>query len=85
MWPVDACGTLSSWEFVQDIGNQILHSTVYRKAVKQAKKLPGRFLSVHTAEWMSGLPKDWTSPRPGVIDMASVKAEFHGSSEAGSA
>lgn len=32
---------------------------------------------------MSGLPKNWTSPRPGTVDIESVKAEFHGDPKAG--
>lgn len=54
-----------------------MHSDVYQKIIKEKGRVPGRFLSVGAGEYMSGLPQNWTSPRPGVLDVKTVKAQFH--------
>ena len=68
---------------MQDVGNQILHSDVYKKAIEEKSRSPGRFLSVSAGEYMSGLPANWTSPRPVVLDVKTVKAQFHADVKAG--
>lgn len=61
----------------QDIANQIRYSDLYCAAVKEAGQAPGRFLSVAAAEHLSGLPKNWTSPRAGDVNVEMVRDHFH--------
>lgn len=44
------------------------HSCKYQAEIKSRGLKPGRFLSVRAAEFLSGLPPNWTSP-----EVASVK------------
>lgn len=38
----------------EDLGNQILHSRLYQKEMKDLRLTPGKYLTAETAEWFSG-------------------------------
>ena len=59
---------------VEDLGNQVLHSTIYKEACKKNKCRQGRLLSVPAGEWFMGLPRGWTSPRPGDVSPQALKS-----------
>lgn len=48
---------------------------MYQDALKEHGGQPGRYLSVEAAEYLSGLPRGWTSPRIGACDPSMVQAE----------
>ena len=59
---------------LQDLGNRIYHSEQYKAAI--GNKPPGKVLSVLAGEYMSGLPRGWTSPRAGECKVADVERLF---------
>ena len=53
----------------------VRHSEPYKKLVAGGL-VPGRFLSVAAAEYLSGLPHNWTSPVCGSVNVQQVKNQF---------
>lgn len=49
-----------------------LRSTLYQQAIQKAGVKPGRFLAVTAAEYLSGLPLGWTSPRSGDVNVITM-------------
>lgn len=54
----------------------VRHSVDYQKLVKEKGIVPGRFLSVDAAEYLSGLPPGWTSPGSGAVDQKQLARLF---------
>ena len=59
----------------QDLGNMVRHSVDYQKLVRNGLS-PGRCISLDAAEMLSGLPRNWTSPQPGLVNAADVAKHF---------
>lgn len=59
----------------EDLANTILHSTRYQEAIKANHVEAGRFLSVPAAEYLSGLPPNWTSPHAGACPRGAYAVE----------
>lgn len=60
----------------QDLANQIRYSEEYVAACKAKKVACGRYLNIHAGEFLSGLPRGWTSPRVGAVDVDKFHAQF---------
>lgn len=53
----------------------VRHSEKYTELVAGGLR-PGRCISVEAAEYLSGLPRRWTSPHPGMVNPADVDKYF---------
>ena len=53
----------------------VLYSEKYQKLVKEGLA-PGRCISVEAAEYLSGLPRHWTSPHAGMVSAEDVRKHF---------
>ena len=54
----------------------IFHSVEYKKQIEEKGGTPGTILTVPAAEFLSGLPRGWTSPRAGDCKHADVERLF---------
>lgn len=54
----------------------VRHSVEYQQLLKDKQLAPGRFLSVEAAEYLSGLPRGWSSPAHGAVDAKEVLQSF---------
>ena len=59
----------------------VRHSEMYQKFVRDGMPA-GRFVSVAAAEYLSGLPKNWTSSHSGAVDRQQIYEQFPDSEEA---
>ena len=53
----------------------VRHSVDYQKLVQEGMPA-GRFISIEAGEYLSGLPKNWTSPHAGAVDVQQVRSQF---------
>ena len=54
----------------------IFHSVEYKKQIEEKGVKAGTILTVPAAEFLSGLPRGWTSPRAGDCKCADVERLF---------
>ena len=67
-----------SYQFAQDLCNQIKWSQPYKEDCVKVGKDPaaGKFLSPTAGEWFSGLPKGWTEAKAGAVNDQAFDAAF---------
>lgn len=60
----------------------VRHSVDYQKLVREGMAA-GRYISIAAGEYLSGLPKNWTSPHAGAVDVQQVRSQFPDASQVG--
>ncbi|CAK9106284.1 unnamed protein product [Durusdinium trenchii] len=48
----------------RDFATQVFHWVDYKKAVRDAQQVPGKFVTPELGEWLHGIPLGWSNPEP---------------------